>query len=159
MRITHSAVSALLAACVVGCGSGEAKRYPVHGTVTLNGQPYPNVTVEFVPDPSNVAILAGNDVTGPEGNFKVISMGRAGLPVGKYKVIVTAKPTAEEEAAEKAIFEDEEQRRMAMESLGINPAKKAAKEGKPGGEFNAEVIAGDNPLEFDVKGKTKPSKS
>ncbi|WP_406698633.1 carboxypeptidase-like regulatory domain-containing protein [Singulisphaera sp. Ch08] len=158
MKRAHCLTSlALLAAGVIGCGGGEAKRYPVHGIITLNGKPYPNATVEFVPDPSNVAISAGNDVTGPEGTFKIASMGRSGLPLGKYKVIVSVKPSEEEEASQKAKYEDEEQRRMALESLGINPAKQAAKAGKPGGEFQAEVTAGDNALEYDVKSKSGKS--
>jgi len=159
MKTAYYATVAWLAVGVIGCGSGEAKRFPVHGTVTLNGKPYPNATIQFVPDPTNVALVEGEDVTGPEGNYKLTSMGRAGLPVGKYKVIVTSKPTAEEEAAQKAKFEDEEQRRMALMSLGIDPAKQAIKQGKPGGEFTAEVKAEDNPLEFDVKAKSKSGKS
>ncbi|WP_406698631.1 carboxypeptidase-like regulatory domain-containing protein [Singulisphaera sp. Ch08] len=157
MRPTQFAMLVLLTAGFMGCGSGEAKRYPVHGTITLNGKPYPNATVEFVPDPANVAISEGNDVTGPEGNFKITSMGHAGLPLGKYRVIVSVKPTAEEEASQKSKYEDEEQRRMALESLGINPAKQAAKAGKPGGEFKAEITAGDNALEYDVKAKSGKS--
>lgn len=159
MRTRHYATLALLAAGLIGCGEGEAKRHPVHGVVTLNGKPYPNVTIQFVPDPANVALAEAEDVTGPEGNFKITSMGRAGLPVGKYKVVVTAKPTAEEEAAQRSKYEDDEQRRMAMMSLGIDPGKQAIKEGKPGGEFAAEVSTGDNPMEFDVKGKSKAGKS
>ncbi len=121
---------------------------------------HPNVTVQFVPDPANVALggSRGRDRV-LKSNFKITSMGRAGLPVGKYKVVVTAKPTAEEEAAQRSKYEDDEQRRMAMMSLGIDPGKQAIKEGKPGGEFPAEVSVGDNPMEFDVKGKSKAGKS
>ncbi|WP_165074161.1 carboxypeptidase-like regulatory domain-containing protein [Paludisphaera rhizosphaerae] len=145
----------LLAAGLVGCSGGEAPRHSVQGTVTLNGKPYPGVAVQFVPEPTNLALAEAEDVTGPEGNYKLINNGRAGLPTGKYKVIVVARPSAEEAAADQAKFEDEEQRRMAMMSLGIDPAKKAAKAGKPGGEFPAEVTPGENQLDFDVKGKTK----
>ena len=35
-----------------------------------------------------------------------------------------------------------------------HPAKQAAKAGKPSGEFQAEVRAEPNVLDFDVKGKT-----
>jgi len=144
---------AFFAALMVGCGDGEAARYPVEGVILLNGKPYPSVTVDFVPDPGNAAIAAGSDVTGPEGNFRITTLGKPGLPVGKYKVVVTPKLSEEELAAEKAIYEDEEQRRMALESLGGAARRKAAKKEKPGGEFEAQVEATTNTLEFDVKAK------
>lgn len=138
----------------IGCGDGEAPRHPVHGVITLNGEAYPDALVKYVPEPGNAALAEGEDVTGPNGNYKITNLGRAGLPVGKYKVLVTPKQSAEEAAAEQAKFEDEEQRRMAMASLGVDPAKQAKKAGKPTGEFEAEVVAGDNSLEFDVKAKS-----
>ena len=155
MRNVFRATLALLAAAVVGCGPSEAPRYPVHGVVTFNGQPYANALIQFVPDPSNASPAEAEDVTGPEGNYKLTNSGRPGLPVGKYKVFVKYQPPAEEVAAEKAKYEDEEQRRDALRSLGIDPDKQAAKKagGKPPGEFNAQVEEGDNELEFDVKGK------
>ena len=145
---------AFFAALMVGCSGGEAARYPVEGVILLNGKPYPSVTVDFVPDPGNAAIAAGSDVTGPEGNYRITTLGKPGLPVGKYKVVVTPKVSEEELAAEKAIYEDEEQRRMALESLGGAARRKAAKkEEKPGGEFETQVEATTNTLEFDVKAK------
>jgi hypothetical protein len=145
------ALAALVALAAVGCGDGVSY-YAVKGEVTLNGKPYPDASIEFVPDPDNAAITAGSDVTGPEGNYKITNLGKPGLSAGKYRVLVTPKPP--EPSAGGPSFEDEEQRRMALESLGINPAKQAAKEGKPGGEFKAEVKAEPNILDFDVKGKT-----
>jgi len=154
LRNARYAMLAVCAAAVIGCGSGEAPRYPVTGTILLDGKPYPNATVQFVPDPENAALGEAEDVTGSDGGFRLTNLGRPGLPVGKYRVIVTSKQSAEEEAAEAAKYEDEEQRRIALASLGIDITKqsKNSKE-KPGGEFEGEVVAGENILEFNVKTK------
>jgi len=153
MRNALRATFALLAAGVIGCGPGQAPRHPVHGVITLNGDPYPDATVHFMPEPSNEALAEAEDVTGADGGYKVISMGRPGLPVGKYKVIVTPRPT-DEEAADLAKYEDEEQRRATLESLGVKAAKQRIKKAeRPTGEFPTEVVAGDNVLKFDVKTK------
>jgi len=154
LRNARYAMLAVCAAGAIGCGSGEAPRHPVTGTVLLNGDPYPDATVQFVPDPGNVALAEAEDVTGSNGEFRVTSMGRPGLPVGKYRVIVEPKPSAEE-AADAAKYEDEEQRRMALIAKGIDPDKQTKKKQaeKPKGEFEAEVLAGENTLEFNVKTK------
>lgn len=154
LRNARFAMLILCAAGAIGCGSGEAPRYPVTGTILLNGEPYPDVTVQFVADPGNEALAEAEDVTGSNGEFRLTSMGRPGLPVGKYRVIVTPKPTAEE-AADAAKYEDEIQREMALQSLGIDPtkSKKGKKAERPGGDFEAEVVAGENALEFNVKTK------
>lgn len=141
------ALIGLLALASMGCGDGVSC-YPVQGSVTFNGKPFADATIDFVPDPENSAITAGAAVTDAEGNYKVVNLGKAGLSPGQYKVVVTPK------VADGSAYEDAEQRRMALESLGVDPLKQANKEGKVGGEFKGEVRAEPNVLDFDVKGKT-----
>src|SRR5690242_15458335 len=89
MRIVLGIVAGAFLAGLPGCGGGDRKLVNVTGTVTLNGKPLGGADIVFTPDQSNKDAFVGSDVTGPEGNFKVMSNGRAGLAPGKYKVIVT----------------------------------------------------------------------
>ncbi|WP_435016223.1 carboxypeptidase-like regulatory domain-containing protein [Tundrisphaera sp. TA3] len=146
MIAIRTALVGLLALSSAGCGGGSVPFYPVKGTITFNGKPYPDANVAFVPEPDNAAITAGVGATDAEGNYAITSE-KSGLSAGKYRVVVTPN------APEGGQYEDEEQRRMALASLGIDPLKQAAKEGRPGGEFQAEVKAEANVFDFEVKGK------
>src|SRR5262249_13020597 len=91
MRMRVGLVVAMLAmpcSCLCGWGGGP-KLVPVSGIVTLNGKPMQDAAILFLPDPSNKDGLPGQDQTGPEGNYKVMTLDRAGLVPGKYKVVIT----------------------------------------------------------------------
>src|SRR5438132_12905643 len=89
MRMVVGIVTAAVLAGLSGCGGGGPKLVNVTGTVTLNGKPLSGADIVFTPDQSTKDAFVGSDVTGPEGNFKVMSNGRAGVAPGKYKVIVS----------------------------------------------------------------------
>lgn len=77
------------APAAAGCGRRGAKKYPVSGSVTVNGQPAAGVVVRFV---SSDASLAGQDrqpvaVAGPDGRFELSSFGdNDGAAAGEYAV-------------------------------------------------------------------------
>ena len=83
------ALLALLAASgLSGCGGGP-KLVSVTGTVLLNGKPFKDADIVFIPDSSNKDGRPGADKTGPEGNYTAMSAGRIGLVPGKYKVLIS----------------------------------------------------------------------
>jgi len=83
-------VACFLAICVAGCGGSDGpKRYPVEGSVLINGKPTVGVMVQFEhADPS----VEGNyrfptAVTGEDGSFSISSSGeKDGAVEGDYSV-------------------------------------------------------------------------
>jgi hypothetical protein len=90
--LTCSAV--LLAA--TGCGG--VRHTPVTGLVTIDGQPYENVMVTFVPtDGGNGALPVGR--TDATGKFRMGTETSAnGVKPGKYKVTVLPGPAKDSQA-------------------------------------------------------------
>lgn len=89
LRVVLTAFVALSGAS--GCG-GE-KRYPVEGSVTLEGQPLTKGDVVFFADDGKV-IPSNLQPTGKidsNGRFRMLSGGAAGIPPGKYRVTVVAQ--------------------------------------------------------------------
>ena len=150
---TLTASAMILIAAVSGCGGdSEPTRYPVQGTITLNGKPYADMKVEFVPDPGNAGLTAGVDHSGPEGNYLITAMGLSGLAPGKYRVIVSPKPEFSSEDPQAQA--EEEMRLESMTDAEKRAARGKGKKEKPGGTFDAEVEARPNTLDFDVKAAT-----
>jgi hypothetical protein len=59
---------------------------PAGGTVTVKGKPLAKAVVTFLP-PNGPAVGVGE--TDVQGHFKLSSMGREGIPSGRYKVAVS----------------------------------------------------------------------
>ncbi len=81
---------ALITSPLVGCGGGGASDQPelgqVSGTVTMDGQPLPNVTVSFVPETG----APSNGVTDEAGKYELTYKGtERGAAVGQHKVSIT----------------------------------------------------------------------
>lgn len=80
----------LLATClgIAGCGGSDLPPLgDVEGTVTMDGQPLPNVTVQFH---SNAGGRPGSGVTDKDGKFKLTYLdGATGSKVGPSKVEIT----------------------------------------------------------------------
>jgi hypothetical protein len=76
---------------IAGCSGGEPL-VPVSGTVTLGGKPLPGASVSLYPDVSkgNKSKSLPAAKSNAQGQYKVFTMGRAGAPVGSYKVVVFA---------------------------------------------------------------------
>ncbi len=142
-----------------GCGGGP-KLVPVSGTVTLNGKPFRDAEITFVPDPSNKLGLPGLDKTGPEGNYMAMTEGRRGLVPGKYKVFVT-KVTLNASKVPAEFKDDPHMARLILEPpLGDQQRVSVPKSDQPAeikGEFEREVEPAGGTLDFDVKAEVPKS--
>ncbi len=80
---------ALLAVCclfLVGCDPYRGN-IPVTGTVTLDGDPYPNAQVRFVPKEGGRPAMGISDSTGA---YKLVYIRETpGVPPGEYRVDIT----------------------------------------------------------------------
>lgn len=129
----------LLALAVApGCGSGDSlNRQAVSGTVTLDGQPLDQGTIEFVPTDAQ-GLLSGSLIT--SGNFAVPA--DKGLPPGKYTVRISSAEATGGPAAPSGADLDNSQ--PAKERI---PAKYNSES-----ELTAEVTdGGANTFTFDLK--------
>lgn len=85
----------LLLACVLaGCGPAEnvEKVYPVSGVVTVDGKPLTGAkiqTVAFMPEDPKQVLLPTADIDA-NGRYELLTIGKKGAPLGKYKVLVWA---------------------------------------------------------------------
>jgi hypothetical protein len=71
-----------------GCGK-SVKLVPVSGKVTLGNQPVSGGQVTLIPDKEGATpgLITGN--IDSSGNYKILTNGKDGAPLGKYKVTVT----------------------------------------------------------------------
>jgi hypothetical protein len=69
---------------VTGCGSGLEWK-PIHGAVTLDGQPLAEAAVLFQPIDGG-PVASGN--TDAQGNFTLTTAGKPGALAGRYQVAV-----------------------------------------------------------------------
>src|SRR5436190_678654 len=74
-------------AVLVGCGSsGAPKIAPVHGTVTLAGQPLANAGVTFLPEGKGPT-ASGNTNESGQFTLRTVKPGD-GAPIGLHRVVV-----------------------------------------------------------------------
>jgi hypothetical protein len=77
---------------IAGCGDGQIKRYPVTGSVTVDGKPADGAMVIFCPGddaPAEVRRTRPFGFTGPDGHFLLTTLTKAdGSPAGEYKVLI-----------------------------------------------------------------------
>jgi hypothetical protein len=100
-----AAVVCAAALFLSGCGSPSAKLVPVSGKVTLDGQPLTagqvtlySTTKEKTPE-STAGLSSGT--VDSSGNYKILTAGKDGAPLGKYKVLVTPPMMPMENAGSK----------------------------------------------------------
>jgi hypothetical protein len=85
-----------LAGLVAGCGGGPKlpPMAPVSGSVTLDGKPLPQGTVQFVPNAAQgTAGAPAVGSIGPDGRYTLQTAGHDGAIVGHHKVRVDARRT------------------------------------------------------------------
>jgi hypothetical protein len=142
-----------------GCGGGP-KLVPVSGNVTLNGKPLRDAEIMFVPTDANKQGIAGRDTTGPEGNYRVMCNGRAGLVAGPYKVVIS-RSTVDTTKVAPVFKDDPYMAKLVMEGpeaeLSNRPTPAVQKPSEIKGEFNSEVPAEGAVLDFDVKAEVAKS--
>jgi hypothetical protein len=89
-------VAWVLGGCAIlaaGCsGSKLPPLVPVTGTVTVNGQPVAGAQVLLWPQWAGAPPMQCYATTDSSGNFKILTDGREGAPVGNYKVTVSPGP-------------------------------------------------------------------
>jgi len=103
MKQAIAAGIVLMLAAIAGCGG--RKIAPVSGTVTLDGQPYPNAIVSFQPIGTRANIEPGRGsvgVTDEQGRFtlRYDGSGRSGAMVGKHRVRICTDLGSEPEPGE-----------------------------------------------------------
>src|SRR5205823_13119370 len=82
-----------LAAFVIvasGCGKSLVFNDSVEGTVKLDGKPFGNVHVQFVPDEPGVKAPGSEGTTDENGHFRLTreDAGQPGAVVGKHLVVL-----------------------------------------------------------------------
>jgi hypothetical protein len=156
MRVASGLISAVFLAA--GCAGDSGPRLvPVSGTVTLNGKPLEGAVVTFVPDAANKEGRPGEDITGPEGNYKVMTSGRSGVVPGKYKVTITKAPALPSGPAMEAHKDDPFMAQLTAQGPDAEKAakKKGAESMKIEGQFDRDVGPTGGTQDFDVKAAAK----
>ncbi len=123
---------AWVVALAVGCGRG-AGTAPVHGKITLNGEPLANASVTFTPSTTGIDAPASNGRTDTSGNYtlEVTATGDAGAILGNH--IVTVALIGEDKVGEDADV--------------LVPADAVS---LPDHNLSFEVKAGDNVADFNL---------
>ena len=146
-------------ACAGCAGQQGPQTFPVTGIVTLNGAPAADITVTFVPDGVGISAVG---VTNASGTYTLTTRtsGDGALP-GRYQVSLAKYEGGMTTAAEPgkvnpnydvsneyAAGYDESAAGSAPPSKNLLP-EKFADPGTSG--FSADVVAGPNTYNFDVK--------
>jgi hypothetical protein len=74
-----------------GCGDGKIRRYPINGSVNVDGKPTAGVMVIFCPVGGSEELqkMRPFGITEADGKFQLTSVQRAdGAPLGQYKVLM-----------------------------------------------------------------------
>jgi hypothetical protein len=117
-----------VAVFLAGCGPSGPTLATVSGKITLDGQPLPNVNVQFVPEKGGSPSYGG---TNANGEYELLhAQNRKGALLGKHLVDITAR---------------EQQIDDNGKPTGPKPVKLPQK------QHPAEVKAGSNAINFDLK--------
>jgi hypothetical protein len=132
---------AALALGLSGCGDDRIKTVPVKGTVTYKGKPVPNGTVMFTP------LAGGPTATGElhkNGTYTLTTYKHGdGAAVGQYKVVVVA-------------MEDTSNRLPEDRNPLPPPIVPDKYTSIATTDLQADVRAGDNVCDFELKDPKKP---
>lgn len=113
-----------LLVALAGCGKSGAQIAPVHGRISLNGQPLANADVQFQPDGSQRPSSGRTDV---EGRYDLVyKRGQPGAMVGPHTV------------------------RISVSSEVVKKPPIIAARFDTKSELHREVKPGDNEFDFDV---------
>jgi hypothetical protein len=145
-------MAAAMTALAIGCSDSGPKLVRVTGVVTHNGKPLEGAVISFHPDPSNKEGKAGEDVTGPDGDYMARTDGRSGLVPGKYHVQVT-KLTVDASKTSEAFKEDPFMAQLSSSGpeVGKEAGKNKSSKDKLEGAFDCEIPPEGGPQNFDVK--------
>lgn len=103
-RARLPACTAILAALVLVPACAKPVPPPIvdaSGTVTLNGEPLPHVSIRFVPLFKGFgAEVIAEGVSDAKGNFTLVCMGTNGACVGPHRVLIEEGPLPKEAQGE-----------------------------------------------------------
>lgn len=138
----HRCPLRLLACCLIttiGCGPDGPDTGSVEGTVTIDGEAAVNYLVKFTPSSSGRESSAVTDVT---GYYELIySTSQMGATLGSHSVTITKAPPP-------LNFDDSSEASVAMYTQSKVPEKYS----QPG-ELTAEVVKGNNTIDFALESK------
>jgi hypothetical protein len=142
---------------MAGCNQGHDNIAPVSGTVTLDGQPAPNVMVTFVPEGGGAA---STGVTDASGNYTLTYIDSKGALIGKHRVSVTSVASAgsASSAPTNVSSDDPNYANRAQGDYAAMSAQQSAKEVIPeryntNSELVKEVTAGENVINLELTTK------
>jgi hypothetical protein len=119
----------LIGFVVLIAGCGKHGLAPVHGLVTLDGQPLANADIKFQPDDGPRSAVGRTDST---GHYRLMYMrGEEGAPPGKHTVQISVSPNV------------------------VPNAPKIAARFDSKSELRREVKSGGNEFDFDVTTEKK----
>jgi hypothetical protein len=118
--------------CLAGCDSGP-RLSPVSGTVTLDGQPYPNAQVRFVPETGRPSI----GFTDESGVYQLVYIrDEMGTNPGSYAVDITTVHISQSDS-----------------DGGKEPPEKLPAKYNRQTELKADVQPGPNVIDFELKSR------
>jgi hypothetical protein len=139
-RLLSGIFCCLLLLILPSCGGGDPlKRQAVSGTVTLDGQPLDQGTIEFVPanDGQGPGIFSGGLIVGGEFSIKADQ----GLPPATYTIRISSADLGSAPVPNEAPLPGE----MAGSSGDIAPsAERIPAKYNAASELTADVVAGAN---------------
>jgi hypothetical protein len=122
-----------------GCGSrGGPPLGTVTGTVTLDGEPVPGVSVTFIPEDRGSPSYGGTDENGVYRLF--FNQNRLGAEVGTHNVIIENREPETDDSGK--LIDD-------------TPVVKIPKKYQQPGQLTADVGSGRNNIDFDLEPDTK----
>ncbi|MDZ4685229.1 MAG: hypothetical protein SH850_09070 [Planctomycetaceae bacterium] len=134
---------AVVATSLMGFGCGKAngpELAPVLGTITLDGQPLPEMNIQFAPEATGGSPSFGG--TNADGEYRLLfSQNRKGAVPGKHRVEITPRERKTDDSGN---------------PIGQEPVKLPAKYRKPGA-LSAEVKPGANTIDFRLDSQPDPA--
>jgi hypothetical protein len=73
----------------LGCSEPLPPLSPVRGKVTVDGNPVTSGNVSLAPEDTSKKAPPSSGQIGADGSYEIFTGGKAGAPLGKYKVFVT----------------------------------------------------------------------
>lgn len=124
----------------VGCGGGRGPQLgSVTGTITLNGEPLPGVSVTFIPEDQGSPSYGGTD---KNGVYRLqFNQARAGAELGTHHVIIEVPEPATDDSGKR---------------IDSTPIVKIPNKYRQPGTLTADVSSGKNIVDFDLEAYSKP---
>jgi hypothetical protein len=132
-----------------GCSKGNdfGPTGKITGRLTMDGKPLPEKTSISFMEPMSGYLAYGQ--TDADGNYNIASWNNGEMPIGKYKVFLSAPPTKVDPASlsPEQLFEHPE---LAEGKVRLPFPKKYGDMNTSGLEY--EIKAGENKFDVDIKG-------